>query len=88
MLHILLPRDSSLPKDQLKIVKSDYFNIIEKDEVYAQYPWGNLCYDLTVQNLHSKMKWGKVATSYTLYGFPLAFQVNMTLYKLKCVKFI
>ena len=34
-----------LPKDRLKIVKSDHFNIIAKDDLCQKYPWGNLCYD-------------------------------------------
>ncbi|KAF3440772.1 hypothetical protein FNV43_RR19058 [Rhamnella rubrinervis] len=45
--------------DRLKLVKKNNFTIIENDNLLEKYPWGNLCYDLTISSLQSKMKmWG------------------------------
>ncbi|KAF3441117.1 hypothetical protein FNV43_RR15028 [Rhamnella rubrinervis] len=60
-----------------KLVKKNNFTIIENDNLLEKYPWGNLCYDLTIFNLRSKMEAGKHKTSYSLYGFPFAFQYIM-----------
>ncbi|KAF3443744.1 hypothetical protein FNV43_RR13434 [Rhamnella rubrinervis] len=63
-----------LPADRSRLVKKNNFTIIENDNLLEKYPWGNLCYDLTISSLRSKMEAGKHKTSYSLYGFPLAFQ--------------
>ncbi|KAF3441480.1 hypothetical protein FNV43_RR15394 [Rhamnella rubrinervis] len=64
-----------LPADRSRLVKKNNFTIIENDNLLEKYPWGNLCYDLTISSLRSKMEAGKHKTSYSLYGFPLAFQM-------------
>ncbi|KAF3455400.1 hypothetical protein FNV43_RR00024 [Rhamnella rubrinervis] len=61
--------------DRSRLVKKNNFKIIENDNLLKKHPWGNLCYDLTISSLRSKMKAGKYSTSYSLYGFPLAFQI-------------
>ncbi|KAF3432605.1 hypothetical protein FNV43_RR27345 [Rhamnella rubrinervis] len=63
-----------LPTDQSRLAKKNNFTIIENDNLRDKYPWRNLCYDLTISSLRSKMKAGKYRGSYSLYGFPLAFQ--------------
>ncbi|KAF3443304.1 hypothetical protein FNV43_RR12986 [Rhamnella rubrinervis] len=68
-----LKREAST--DRSRLVKKNNFTIIENDNLLEKYPWGNLCYDLTISSLRSKMEAGKHKTSYSLYGFPLAFQM-------------
>ncbi|KAF3439360.1 hypothetical protein FNV43_RR17637 [Rhamnella rubrinervis] len=60
--------------DRSRLVKKNNFTIIENDNLLEKYPWGNLCYDLTISSFQSKMEAGKHKTSYSLYRFPLVFQ--------------
>ncbi|KAF3455894.1 hypothetical protein FNV43_RR00536 [Rhamnella rubrinervis] len=48
-----------LPADRSRLVKKNNFTIIENDNLLEKYPWGNLCYDLTISSLRSKMETGK-----------------------------
>ena len=63
-----------LPGDKKRVVKDDNLKIIGNAELCATHPWGNLVYDMTIASLRSKIQPGK-QVAYTLYGFPLAFQV-------------
>ena len=60
--------------DRARLVKNKNFKIIYNEDLCNKYPkWVNLCYDLTLQSLRSKMDMKKSKTHYSLYGFPLAF---------------
>ena len=67
-----------LPADRARLVKKDNLMIINNEDLCKRYPWGNVCYDLTIHSLRSKMDPNKPKTAYSLYGFPLAFQVKIT----------
>ena len=67
-----------LPADRARLVKNDNFMIIHIEYLCKRYPWWNVCYDLTIQSLRSKMDLNKPKTTYSLHGFPLAFQVKIT----------
>ncbi|KAF3441118.1 hypothetical protein FNV43_RR15029 [Rhamnella rubrinervis] len=68
-------KDCASPGRSIKIDEKNNFTIIENDNLLEKYPWGNLCFDITIFSLRSKMQAGKHKTAYSLYGFPLAFQM-------------
>ena len=64
-----------IPGEKKRLVKNDNFRIIQNTKLGEKYPWGNLSYDATIACLRSRIKPEKRVLNYTVYGFPIAFQV-------------
>ncbi|KAF3441115.1 hypothetical protein FNV43_RR15026 [Rhamnella rubrinervis] len=63
-----------LAGDKRKLVCRDHFKIIQSPELRERYPWGSLSYDAMVKSLCSAVNNSNTSNTYSLCGFPLAFQ--------------
>ncbi|KAF3436835.1 hypothetical protein FNV43_RR19588 [Rhamnella rubrinervis] len=68
-----------LGKKSQSTIKLDHFSLVEDLEYFNQYPWGLDSYNATMVSFHKvlSLRNGELNPSktYSLYGFPLAFQV-------------
>ena len=58
-------------------VTYDNFKIIENKALCNKYPWGTLSYNMTIASLRSAVNRSNPSKTYTLYGFPIAFQISL-----------
>ena len=63
-----------LPADRARLVKNDNFMIIHIEYLCKRYPWWNVCYDLTIQSLCSKMDSNKPRQIIVFTDFHLHFR--------------
>ncbi|KAF3438472.1 hypothetical protein FNV43_RR21234 [Rhamnella rubrinervis] len=68
-----------LGKESQSTIKLDYFSMVEDLEYFNQYPWGLDSYNAIMVSLHKvlSLRNGELnpSSTYSLCGFPLAFQV-------------
>ena len=73
MLYLL--ESVLLGGEKRRPVTRDNFSIIQNEELCDKYPWGNMSYDMTISSLRGAVNRNNPSKTYTLYGFPIAFQV-------------
>ena len=61
--------------DKKKPVNNTNFKFIQNDTMVNSYPWGTLLYDMTIASLRRCVNTNNSSNTYTIYGFPIAFQV-------------
>lgn len=61
--------------EKRRFVNKDNFRIIQNEALCNTYPWGTVSYMATIASLRSAVNRNNLSKTYTLYGFPLAFQV-------------
>ena len=64
-----------LSGDKKKPVNNNNLKIIQDDSLVNKYPWGTLSYDMTIASVRSCVNTNNSSNTYTIYGFPIAFQV-------------
>ena len=79
--------------EKRSFVKKDNFRIIQNEALCNTYPWGTVSYMATIASLRSTVNRNNLSKTYTLYGFPLAFQVfssfiNFSAYLLKFIVYL
>ena len=65
--------------EKRRTVNKTNFKIIQNATLCNTYPWGTLSYDMTIASLRGAVNHNNPSHTYTLYGFPLAFQVFFVL---------
>ena len=68
-----------LGKDSEKFIDIEHLSMVDNLDYFNSYPWGITSYNMTIHSLHKAFRHRDGATNtsntYSLSGFPLAFQV-------------
>ncbi|KAL5575871.1 hypothetical protein UlMin_017570 [Ulmus minor] len=88
-----------LSSDPKKNISEFHLSLVDELDIFNEYPWGKVAFDMTfdslwVKNLAQKYRdrlrksphkqLPNVKETYTLYGFPFAFQVSILLFNQLC----
>ena len=88
-----------LSSDPKKNISEFHLSLVDELDIFNEYPWGKVAFDMVfdslwVKNLAQKYRdhlrkfphkqLPDMKETYTLYGFPFAFQVSILLFNQLC----
>ena len=69
-----------MSSDSKKVVNPSWLQYANDLNFFIQYPWGNVCYNQTLDYIKTDLvaKFNKSSTTYNFYGCPWIFQVSFS----------